>query len=280
MLDSIILSGDVVSTLSGAATVYIKALTYDQDGDILSATGTDLPDDAQSGFAKGCVFIDTDVATGSTGVYINIGTNASCSFKVSPNVLSGDVTVSVAGVSAVATVGTATAAEIIAASDTSVQAALVSPSTVMAAKIQSAVHRRGNIIKTEIAVNLVGLKTSGTLADILGDTGVCHIGRITTAVNGVIYKGQLSCGVVPTTGDDDIDVYKATVATGEYNDDVTGLAGAGALLTSAGALAIGTRKPFTALPAPNDYLYLAGGDTTAGTYDAGRIFIELWGTVA
>lgn len=80
MLDSIILSGDVVSTVSGAAAVKIKALIYDQAGDILYATGTGVPDDAQPGFAKGCLFIDTDVAAGTTGLYVNVGTTAEANF--------------------------------------------------------------------------------------------------------------------------------------------------------------------------------------------------------
>ena len=80
MLNSITLSGDVVSTLSGAATVYIKALIYDADGDILYATGESVPDGAQAGFAKGCLFIDTDVAAATTGLYVNVGTTAECDF--------------------------------------------------------------------------------------------------------------------------------------------------------------------------------------------------------
>jgi hypothetical protein len=80
MLDSITLSGTVVSTLSSAATVTIKAFVYDEDGDILWASGTGVPDDAVSGFAKGCLFIDTDVAAGTTGLYVNVGTTDSANF--------------------------------------------------------------------------------------------------------------------------------------------------------------------------------------------------------
>jgi hypothetical protein len=79
-LESIILSGTVKSTLSGAAAVTVKALIYDEDGDILLATGTSVPDDAVAGFAKGCLFIDTDVAAGTTGLYVNVGTTAAANF--------------------------------------------------------------------------------------------------------------------------------------------------------------------------------------------------------
>ena len=90
----------------------------------------------------------------------------------------------------------------------------------------------------------------------------------------------MGCAIVPTTGADDIDLYSASEATGAYDAGVATLTET-ALVTSAGAHAIGTVKPFTALPAANEYLYLTSGEAgTVGTYDAGRIYIELWGTVA
>ena len=80
MLDSIILSGTVVSATRAGTTNSIKALIYDEDGDILYATGTDVPADATAGYAKGCLFIDTDVAAATTGLYVNIGSTAECNF--------------------------------------------------------------------------------------------------------------------------------------------------------------------------------------------------------
>ena len=158
----------------------------------------------------------------------------------------------------------------------------MSPSSVIAASAEdyeAVTQRNGDIIKTTIFISLTGLKSTATTGDIIGDTGVSHIGQITTAVNGVIFKGQVSCSVVPTTGDDDIDIYSATEATGAYDAAIAGLTET-ALMTSAGAYAIGTVKPFTALPAANSYLYLTTGDVTAGTYNAGKIVIEMWGLAA
>jgi len=43
--------------------------------------GTTVPTDATTGYAKGALFIDTDVATGLTGLYQNNGTNTSCVFQ-------------------------------------------------------------------------------------------------------------------------------------------------------------------------------------------------------
>lgn len=139
-------------------------------------------------------------------------------------------------------------------------------------------HRTGNIIKTTIYIDLTGLKSVDAAGDVIGDTGVSHIGRITTAVNGVIFAGQVYTAEVPATGDDDIDLYASTAADGAYDDDASGLAGAAALMTAGGALVVGAAHPLTALPAADSYLYLASGaGDTAGTYSAGIIVIELFG---
>ena len=158
----------------------------------------------------------------------------------------------------------------------------MNPSTVMTATLASFVSsavRTGDVIKTTIVVDLTGAKSVATNLDIIGDTGVCYIGQITTAINGIIFAGQVSCAIVPTTGADDIDLYSAIEDTGEYDGAITSLTEK-ALMTSGGAHAIGTVKPFTLLPAANDYLYLVSGEAVAGTYDAGKLIIELWGTPA
>ncbi|MBE3137660.1 MAG: hypothetical protein IMZ43_09785 [Thermoplasmata archaeon] len=55
-------------------------LLEDDQGDILLATGTVIPADISDGYAKGCLFIDTNVGTGVTGLYCNKGTKDSCVF--------------------------------------------------------------------------------------------------------------------------------------------------------------------------------------------------------
>lgn len=57
-----------------------STLLTDGSGNVLLATGTTVPTDAGAGFAKGCLFIDTDVATGTTGLNCNKGTTTSCQF--------------------------------------------------------------------------------------------------------------------------------------------------------------------------------------------------------
>ena len=157
----------------------------------------------------------------------------------------------------------------------------MSASTVMAATLGAynvSTVRTGNIIKTTMYIDLTGAKSTTTDNDIIGDTGACHIGQVTTAVNGVIFAGQVGCAEVPTTGADDINLAAASVATGAYDADVTGLTNAQAIMTAGGAHAIGTVKPFTVLPTADYYLYLSCGEAgTVGTYDAGILIIEMWG---
>lgn len=176
----------------------------------------------------------------------------------------------------------ATAAELNSAADNSAQAALVTPSSVItasAASIDTSVVRVGDIIKTMMVIDLTGLKSKATGGDIIGDTGVSYIAQVTTAINGVIVAGQVGCAIVPTTGDPDIDLYSATDADGAYDGAISDLTET-ALMTAGAAHAIGTVKPFTALPSADEYLYLTTGGTTGGTYDAGTLIIEMWGTAS
>ena len=69
-------------TLEGGATSGEQALIRDASGDILLATGTTVPTNDTAGYAKGCLFIDTDVAKGTGGLYCNKGTAAECTFTL------------------------------------------------------------------------------------------------------------------------------------------------------------------------------------------------------
>lgn len=145
---------------------------------------------------------------------------------------------------------------------------------------ESSVDRSGSIIKTSILVDLTGLDDGGTAADIIGvDGGAanCHLGQITAAVNGTIIAGRMTCFEVPAGGDPDIDVYSATESTGVQDTAVTGLTETA--LVDAGDATLGSVVIFSALPAANEYLYLAtgAGATVFGTYTAGKLLIELFG---
>jgi len=79
-LKSLIIDGEVVDNSSAGTTNDIRVMFRDKDGYIFYATGIDVPVDTTAGYAKGCLFIDTDVAAATTGIYVNIGTTASCNF--------------------------------------------------------------------------------------------------------------------------------------------------------------------------------------------------------
>jgi hypothetical protein len=78
-------------TLEGRTASGVTTLMKNGSGKILLATGTSVPADAGAGYAKGCLFIDTDVGAGSQGVYVNVGTITSCNFDVLGSVAAGSV---------------------------------------------------------------------------------------------------------------------------------------------------------------------------------------------
>ena len=57
----------------------VNVLIRDKSRNILWSTGTTVPGDV-AGHAKGALFIDTDVADGTTGLYVNVGTTASADY--------------------------------------------------------------------------------------------------------------------------------------------------------------------------------------------------------
>lgn len=149
----------------------------------------------------------------------------------------------------------------------------------------SGVFQSGDLIHTRIAVDLTGLVGSTTDLDIIGNTGAAsaNFGQITTARNGTIIGGQVTCLEVPAGGADDLDFYSASVGTGTENVAITdaALGTETALVTSGAAWASGTVKGMTGLPTANDYLYIVNGEAgVPGTFSAGKFLIELYGAAA
>lgn len=70
----------------------IKALLKDGDGKVLLATGTTVPTNGGSKYAKGCIFIDTAAATGSKALYENKGTSSSCIFDAIGDIAAAEIT--------------------------------------------------------------------------------------------------------------------------------------------------------------------------------------------
>ena len=111
----------------------------------------------------------------------------------------------------------------------------------------------------------------------LGNDGVAsaYITRLTTAINGIVYKGEMICVEVPTTGDPDINL-TASSESGIAEDQ----AGEGQHVLINGGVATLAAKNDITIPSGGivgDYLYLTHGGTTAGTYNAGQFIIKLYG---
>ncbi len=70
--------GNEAAGTTGDILVYIR----DEGGNILWASGPDVPADASTGYAQGCMFIDNNIAAGTGSLYINKGTPATAEFSL------------------------------------------------------------------------------------------------------------------------------------------------------------------------------------------------------
>jgi hypothetical protein len=148
---------------------------------------------------------------------------------------------------------------------------------------EHSVTRQGGLIKTDIFIDVTGLKSGTDIGDIIGVAAAvnCHLGQITAARNGTIVHGRITCLETPATGDPDIDFYgTVTEATGTQDAAISALTGEVLLLNNGdwtGASV--TPIAFTTMPGVG-YLYMVDGGGTAAVYTAGQFLIELWGTSA
>lgn len=145
----------------------------------------------------------------------------------------------------------------------------------------SAITRIGNLITTQIFIDVDGLDSSTTDLDIIGfDEATdlpAHLGQVTDALNGVIYAGTMTCLETPAGGVADIDLYAGLEATGVFDANFSAITER-ILLTSGGAWSAGLSKQLTGIPLGGDYLYLTGGAAgTAAEYTAGQFVITLHG---
>lgn len=143
---------------------------------------------------------------------------------------------------------------------------------------KTSVRTDSGIVTTSIMIDLTGLNSGGTAGDIIGVTGSnpAWIARITAADNGTVFGVRMTCYEAPAGGDNDIDLYSATEATGVEDVAISTLAET--QIINSGALAAGTVVYGTDIAA-NQYLYLVGQGTSNATYTAGRILIEIYGYV-
>jgi hypothetical protein len=144
------------------------------------------------------------------------------------------------------------------------------------------IQRSGTLVKTRIVVDLTGLVGSASDTDIIGNTGgaaSAHWGRLTVALNGTIIGGVVTCLEVPAGGATDINFYSANESTGAQDALATSLTET-VLIDSGGAWTSGLSKGMTTVPPANDYLYIANGAASGGTFTAGKFLIELFGYAA
>lgn len=59
----------------------IDQILQDSDGNLVICRGVEVPTDAGSGYAKGCIFLQTDGGVGTT-LYVNEGSSTSCDFNL------------------------------------------------------------------------------------------------------------------------------------------------------------------------------------------------------
>jgi len=174
--------GDPVSSTLAGTSGQILVLLRDRSNDMLIATGTDVPANATSGYAKGCLFIDRNVVTGTTGLYENIGTNTSCNFNA---------------------IGAVTAGEI----------ALATGSILLGtAGVAAALDGKGD------AKILVGNGTTMTSVSLSGDATITNAGVVTVTKSTGDFQvagGDLDAGSSGVAGT--VDIFPSTAARGKLS---------------------------------------------------------------
>lgn len=78
------LTGTPLAAATAGTTNPIVVLARDHSRNILMATGTEVPASV-GGYAKGCLFVNTGVSAGTTGLYVNVGSTTAVSFKAVSN---------------------------------------------------------------------------------------------------------------------------------------------------------------------------------------------------
>jgi hypothetical protein len=149
--------------------------------------------------------------------------------------------------------------------------------------VKYGMSQNGGIITTQILIDITGLQSGGAHDDIFGDPvgagAKSHFGQITTAVNGVVWGGEVRCLETPVGCNVDIDFNTGTDDAGAQDAGVAAITGYAQLADCGNHTALDAPIELVA-PAANTYLYLSAGVTTDVVASAGRFLITLWGYVA
>ena len=155
--------------------------------------------------------------------------------------------------------------------------------------VTSFIQKVNNTIITTILIDLSptagadAVSTAAADGTAIGQSaaaGNAYITKVTTAKCGIVYKASVGCLEAPGGGEPDLDLWGNTSQIGE-----------GASVTSGGVRLVeaqgdwttgGFKEGMSYTNGLNDYyLYLAngsGGTGTAGTYNAGKFIITLYGS--
>lgn len=246
------------------------AIIRDPVRGILLAYGTGAPTASLAGYAVGAIFIRTDGGV-DTVSYVNVGSLTSASWVAQPSTVLNSLAAL-----------TATAAELNKTDDSlSTVIGFTKGAGVSAMETYSCgVMRIGGLVRSTILIDITGLVGSATDTDIIGNTGgatSAHLGQVTTAINGTMAAGRVTCLEVPAGGTADIAFWSANESTGAQDALITSLVET--LLTDpGGAWTTGATRGLTTVPPANDFLYIANGAASGGTFTAGKFLIELFGT--
>jgi hypothetical protein len=161
--------------------------------------------------------------------------------------------------------------------------------------VSSTVHRQGNKVVTQIAIDLgtskATIASSTTDLDIIGVSGggAAYLTQLTPAINGYITYAEMACVELPAGGVTDIDLYIATegTSTQAFDASISDYTET-AIITAGGAWALGEVDHYALTPgtafdlgSEDKYLYIVGGaDGTAADYTAGKYIITLEGYLA
>lgn len=147
----------------------------------------------------------------------------------------------------------------------------------------SGVTRVGSLFKTELIIDLDGLHSTNTDDDVIGveGAGAAHMGQITTAKNGTIFMGRMTCIELPVGGQPDIALWATDDNDGVEDTLVTAMANQVELVQSQGdgtPWVKGDVIDIPVFPVDGKWLYLVSdGAITDGEYSAGKFLIEFWG---
>lgn len=188
-----------LSTVVGSETVNV--LIRDSAGKILFATGTTVPTGATAGYAKGCLFIDTNVGAGLKGLYENQGTITSCDFNAVGDFVAAEIALASAKI-LVGGAGGAAAAQSVSGDLTMLNTGVFSLSDRFRKRTLASIATvgAGTYLVADLLKGLIQRDPAGAARADTIDTAANIVGALTNSVIGAF----IACAVhnIGSTGED------------------------------------------------------------------------------